>query len=181
MNPVEIISRFYPDDTPLRRLLIRHSGQVRDKALELLEMSDLPADRDIVSGGAMLHDIGIGSCHAPGIFCTGTEPYILHGVIGARLLRGCGPQWEPFARICERHTGAGITAEEAAAQKLPLPPGDYLPETTEEKLICLADKFYSKSGDMREKSLPDIRRSLAKFGPQTLERFDTLCRLAHLL
>ena len=180
MNALETLKEFYPEDTPLRRLLIRHSEQVRDKALQILKESGVSADPDIVSCGAMLHDIGIGSCHAPGILCTGTEPYILHGVIGARLLRARGPRWEVFARICERHTGAGITAQEAAAQKLPLPPGDYLPETNEEKLICLADKFYSKSGDMKEKALPDIRRSLEKFGPATLDRFDALCRLFRL-
>ena len=49
------------------------------------------------------------------------------------------------ARVCERHTGAGLTKREIIEQELPLPQQDFLPETTEEKLICYADKFFSKT------------------------------------
>ena len=87
-----------------------------------------------------------------------------------------GLDLEKYARICERHTGSGLAAAEIRAQKLPLPERDYLPETPEEALVCLADKFFSKSGDMEEKPLKKIRRSLAKFGDATLARFDELCR-----
>ena len=52
----------------------------------------------------------------------------------------------------------------------------YLPETAEEALVCLADKFFSKSGDMTEKPLAKIRKAMLKFGPASLERFDALCR-----
>ena len=88
-----------------------------------------------------------------------------------------GLDLEKYARICERHTGTGLTADEIRRQGLPLPVRDFLSETLEEKLICLADKFYSKSGDMKEKSLARIERSMAKFGPDTLTRWNELCRL----
>lgn len=188
IDPDVVIRHFYPEDTPLRRLLLRHSEQVRDKALAILaNPSRPPLDLDpaLVSTGAMLHDIGILQCHAPSILCEGTRPYIAHGVIGAEMLRDYGRShgldMEPFARICERHTGAGITAEDVRMQGLPLPVRDYLPETPEEKLVCLADKFFSKSGDMQEKPFDRVRRSLEKFGPDTLERFDALCRLFGLV
>ena len=142
--------------------------------------SGLEIDAGLVAGGAMLHDIGIGRCHAPGILCEGTEPYICHGVIGAEMLREYGRRHglnlEAYARICERHTGTGITAEEIRNQKLPVPERDYLPETPEEKLICLADKFFSKSGSMQEKPFDRVRASMAKFGPESLARFDNLCK-----
>ena len=54
---------------------------------------------------------------------------------------------------------------------------DLLPESLEEKLICLADKFFSKSKDMAEKPLPKVRRSMEKFGIEPLKRFDELCAL----
>lgn len=180
MNTFDIICHFYPDDTPGRRLLLRHSALVRDKALAILAAADvhLHLDLDIVSRGAMLHDIGIGRCHAPGIGCNGTEPYIAHGIIGAAMLRQLGEEtgqdFEPYARICERHTGAGITAAEVEAQGLPIPACDYLPETPEEQLVCLADKFFSKSVD-GELSVADVRRSLFRFGVDTVDRFDRLC------
>ena len=187
-DPDAIITHFYPEDTPLRRLLLRHSTQVRDKALAILAArptSDPVLDAGLVSAGAMLHDIGILQCHAPSILCTGSRPYIAHGIIGAEMLRNFarthGIDLESFARICERHTGTGITAREVREQGLPIPERDYLPETPEEKLICLADKFFSKSGDMREKPLAAVRRSLEKFGPDTMARFDALLRLFGLV
>ena len=140
----DIIERYYPEDTPLRRLLLRHSGQVRDKALSLLRPGMCG---ELVEDGAMLHDVGIFQCHAPGILCVGEESYLRHGVIGGALLREYGREHgldlEPLARVCERHTGAGITALEVRREGLPLPERDWLPETPEERLICLADKFFS--------------------------------------
>jgi len=184
VDPLVIIRHFYPEDTPLRRLLLRHSTQVRDKALAILANPSRPQlklDAELVSAGALLHDLGVLQCHAPSILCVGSQPYIAHGIIGAEMLREYGRthgiDLEPFARICERHTGTGLTAQEIREQRLPLPEQDFLPETPEEKLICLADKFFSKSGDMQEKPLAAVRRSLEKFGPDTLERLDAFCRL----
>ena len=188
IDPDVIIRHFYPEDTPLRRLLLRHSAQVRDKALAILANPSRPPlalDPELVSAGAMLHDVGILQCHAPSILCEGSRPYIAHGIIGAEMLRDYGRSngidLEPFARICERHTGAGLTAREIRSQGLPLPERDFLPETPEEKLVCLADKFFSKSGDMLEKPFDKVRRSLEKFGADTLGRFDALCRLFGLV
>ena len=180
MDANAIIQHFYPEDTPLRRRLLKHSEQVRDKALALASGASEKLDLPLVADGAMLHDLGIGKCDAPGIDCTGSEPYIAHGIIGARMLREYGAahgvDLERYARICERHTGSGLAADEVRLQKLPLPERDYLPETPEEALICLADKFFSKSGDMSEKPLEKVRRSLARFGGAPLERFEALCR-----
>ena len=90
---LEIIKSFYPEDTPFRQMLLKHSYQVCGKALELLERPcarKLNANRERVVTGALLHDIGIGKCHAPDILCEGTEPYIAHGIIGAEMLREYG-------------------------------------------------------------------------------------------
>lgn len=181
MNYREIIEYFYPTDTPFRQLLLLHSNQVREKALRILETSGMTLDRRVVVAGAMLHDIGIGMCHAPKILCVGQEPYIAHGVIGGRMLRQYGEKYridlEPLARICERHTGSGLTVEDIRRQNLPIPEHNFLPETPEEKLICLADKFFSKSGNQKEKSIDNIRQALGKFGNDSVERFDQMCCL----
>ena len=169
----------------MRRLLLRHSEQVRDKAFAILRDSaagnGLAVDARLVFDGAMLHDIGILKCHAPEILCEGTEPYIRHGVIGAEMLREYGRKHgldlEACARICERHTGAGIAAEEVRNRRLPIPVRDYLPESPEEKLVCLADKFYSKSGAMKEKSISRIRQSMSKFGADSVTRLEEMCRM----
>lgn len=173
MNYALILHKYYEEGTALLDLLLTHSGMVARKALDVAEKAGLEIDRDFVFNAAMLHDIGIFRCDAPGIHCHGVEPYIRHGVIGAELMRREG--LEAYARVCERHTGSGLTAKEIAETGMPLPHMDFLPETMEEKLICYADKFFSKSGDPREeKSLERVRRSMSKFGADSLTRFDAL-------
>ena len=175
---IEIIDSFYPEDDELKRTLLKHSRQVKDKTLELAGKTDIPMNFELLAAGAMLHDIGIRACHAPGIFCRGELHYLRHGMAGAEMLREYGKthnvDLEAFALICERHTGSGLTAADIAAQQLPLPLRDFLPLSAEEKLVCLADKFFSKSGDMEEKKFEAVRRSMAKFGTESLERFDRM-------
>lgn len=184
MNVFEIIDFFYAGRDELKTLLLKHSIQVRDKALEILEKSPLDIDKNQIINGAMLHDIGVFKCHAPAILCNGTQNYITHGIAGADLLRKYGLEHgldlEIYARIAERHTGAGLTAKNIIEQELPLPHRDFLPETELEKLICLADKFFSKSGSMQEKSIESVRRSMLKFGEDSLSRFNEMCRLFKL-
>lgn len=172
-----IIDTKYPAGTPLRDIYMRHCRSVADKALSIADARSLPLDRDEIEAAAMLHDIGICLTDAPGIHCHGTEPYLAHGVLGAKMLREAGAP-EIFARVAERHTGAGITADDIERNNLPMPAGrDLLPETLLEKLICYADKFYSKSGDMKEKPLERVRASIAKFGTPSAERFEQLHKL----
>ena len=118
VDPFAIIEFFYPD-TPLRKLLILHSTQVCNKALAIAENSDVTLDLEIIRTGAMLHDIGIGHCHAPSILCVGSANYIEHGTLGAAMLRQYGAahglDLEKYALICEHHTGSGITAAEVVA------------------------------------------------------------------
>ena len=180
-----ILRAFYPEETPMRLLLEKHSRQVAEMAAEILAGAPVPLRETIAPGdvvmAAMLHDIGIGRCHAPGIHCFGDCDYIAHGVLGGEMLRKYaaehGADLEFCARVCERHTGSGLTRREILDRRMPIaPPRDLLPETPLEKLICLADKFYSKSGAMERKPLEKVRRSMAKFGDAPLARFDELMR-----
>lgn len=173
MEALNIIDKYYSDNEELRNLLIRHSEDVANLAVSIAEKHpELDIDVDFVREAAMLHDIGIFRTNAPGIHCHGTEPYICHGILGAEVLREEG--MPRHARVAERHTGAGITAADIVQQQLPLPVADYLPETIEEKLICYADKFFSKSRPENMKTLEGARRSLQKFGGDTLERFEQM-------
>ena len=67
--------------------------------------------------------------------------------------------------------GGGITKEQIEKQQLPLPHQDFLPETMEEKVICYADKFFSKTHLDKEKSIEKAEKSLAKFGEEGVKRF----------
>ena len=170
MNYNLLIDKYYPEDNELRNILINHSQSVARKALQIVSSHpELHLDAQFVEEAAMLHDLGIFRTDAPGIQCFGSEPYICHGRLGAEILRKEG--YERHARVCERHTGAGITCKEIIAQGLPLPHQDFLPETLEEKVICYADKFFSKTHLDREKSIEKAEKSLAKFGEDGVMRF----------
>lgn len=170
MNYQIIIEKYYPEDDALRRLLLKHSRQVADRCLLIAKNHpELHADIPFLEEAAMLHDIGIRWCHAPSILCTGQKPYIRHGLIGGELLRREG--YERHARVCERHTGTGITHEQIERQQLPLPLADYEPETLEEQMVCYADKFYSKSRPNRVLTVEQAVQSLEKFGHEGVEKF----------
>lgn len=165
-----LIDRYYADNKPLKDILLQHSRAVMMKAVNIAKAHpELQIDTDFVQEAAMLHDIGVVFCNAPSIHCYGTEPYVCHGRIGAELLREL--DLPLHARVCERHTGAGLTKTDIEQQNLPLPKQDFLPETIEEKLICYADKFFSKTHLDTEKNLEHALRSLSKFGQQGVQRF----------
>ena len=169
MNYQAIINKYYPEDNELKHILMVHSRKVADKALAIVDQHpELHADRQFVEEAAMLHDIGIFRCDAPSIYCFGKEHYISHGPLGAELLRAEG--FPRHARVCERHTGAGLSLQEIEKQNLPVPHQDLLPETVEEQIICYADKFFSKSHLERVRTPEQVLKSLEKFGTEGVER-----------
>ena len=165
-----IIYKYYKDNPELLSILMKHSKAVAGKALAIADAHpELCLDRQFLLEAAMVHDIGIIKTDAPDIECFGDEPYIRHGVLGAEMMRAEG--YPRHARVCERHTGAGLSLKEIEEQNLPLPHVDLLPETLEEKVICYADKFFSKTKLDREKTLEQAERSVAKHGGEGLRRF----------
>ena len=149
---------------------MEHSRQVADRCLLIAKKHpELRLDKEFLEEAAMLHDIGILRCNAPGIHCHGTEPYIRHGLIGGQMLREKG--WERHARVCERHTGTGLSAWDIEQQQLPLPHEDFMPEELEEQVVCYADKFYSKTRPGSERTVVEAMRALEKFGWDGIRRF----------
>jgi uncharacterized protein len=106
--------------------VIKHSLAVERKALEIAEQINKnghKVDVDLVRIG---HDLGRAETHN-----------IMHGVMGARILRGKG--LGEYADFAELHVGAGIPAGEA--RELGLPERDFIPRTLEEKIVTYADKL----------------------------------------
>lgn len=173
MDPLDIIEKYYDPDSKAYHFLVHHSRLVAKKAFEIAERArHLNPDIKFIEEAAMLHDIGIFYTNAPKIGCYGYKDYICHGYLGRELLEKEGlPR---HALVCERHVGVGITAEEITSNNLPLPERDMLPLTIEEKIICLADKFYSKSEHdlMHEKPLERVRRMVNSYGEGKLSIFD---------
>jgi len=174
LDTEKLLKKYYCNNDKAYELLIRHSMQVRDFALEILDKhSGLDfVDNGFVSEAAMLHDIGIFLCDAPGIYCYGIHTYIEHGYLGADLLRKEG--LPKHALVCERHTGSGLSLETIIKNNYPLPQRNMLPISVEEKLICYADKFFSKSKLGTMFTTERIREKLLRFGNEEVERFDAM-------
>ncbi len=111
--------------------LLKHSEAVRELALKVASLCG--ADQKLISVGALLHDIGR-------TVTNGVD----HAYAGSRILEEDNID-ERIVRIVQRHSGAGITREEA--KDLGLPEMDFIPETDEEKIVAHADNLFS--GDKR--------------------------------
>lgn len=107
--------------------VIRHctcvSSYARKLAVKIRGNGHL-VDVSFVEVAGLLHDIGRCRTHD-----------IDHGIEGANILA----DYPEYARVCERHIGAGLTRKEAL--EFGLPGKDYIPETLEEKIIAHADNL----------------------------------------
>ncbi|MBQ5775260.1 MAG: phosphohydrolase, partial [Paludibacteraceae bacterium] len=79
--------------------------------------------------------------------------------------------------VAERHTGSGLTKEDIIAQHINIPIQDYLPISLEEKVICFADKFFSKSKPTEQLTLEHIRQNMLRFGEASFNRWLALEKL----
>jgi uncharacterized protein len=147
-------------------ILFKHSKEVLRTSLNIVKKHpELKINITKLEKMAMLHDIGI--CKL-----SNKTPYIKHGIIGRKILENEG--LKNIAKICERHIGSGITAKEA--KELGLPTRDMTPKTLEEKIVCYADKFYSKSKKGRH-TITQIREEFSAYGKNSLKRFEKLHRM----
>ncbi|MCF8069323.1 MAG: phosphohydrolase [Desulfobacterales bacterium] len=174
LDPLAIIGKYYQPGSQAHRTMIQHAEPVTGKSLDIArEVPHLSPDLDFIYEAAMLHDIGIFMTNAPSLGCHGDYPYICHGILGQKLLEGLN--FPKHARVCERHVGVGITADEIRNQNLPLPIRDMTPKTVEEKIICYADKFFSKGSEPdREKSIEEIISGLELYGKRQVSSFLSL-------
>ena len=124
----QLALKFLEQKTPPQKV-IEHCSCVSFLAVEIARKkisNGCDVDLDFVESAALLHDIGRSVTHK-----------ITHGIEGAKILS----DYPRYARVCVNHIGGGITKDEAV--KLGLPEKDFLPETIEEKIICIADKLVS--------------------------------------
>lgn len=182
MDPYKIIEKYYNKGSELYYILVTHSKMVADKAISiainyLRKNKNASIDLDFVREAALLHDIGIFLTDSKKIFCEGAFPYISHGYLGSLILQEEG--FLPHAMVAERHVGTGLSKEEVINEGLMLPKKDMLPETIEEKIICLADKFYSKRiGSLqKEETIENIEKEISRYGEKKIKRFEEMKKI----
>ena len=176
MDVQALINKYYTKGTELYDIYMSHTTDVTDKALTIAQKHpELAVNTGFIEEAGMLHDIGIFLTNAPHIACKGTYPYICHGYLGRELLAQEG--YPKHGLVCERHTGTGLSLETIVNRKLPIPHRDMQPQSLEEKMICFADKFFSKSRLGQEKPVKRIRQGLRRHGWHQVEVFDEWCEL----
>ena len=172
MDPFSIIDKYYAPGSRLSSLLKDHGAKVARKSLEIAKTLPHELDLDFIEKAAILHDIGIFKTRSESIGCQGDLPYVCHGFLGREILdrEGLDPG---FGLVAERHTGAGITLSNIIRNDLPLPRRDMVPLSMEEKIICCADKYFSKSPDNRNQAMTagKITKKLEKISPDHAQRF----------
>ncbi len=117
--------------------VICHCKSVSDLATRMamsMRKRGVNVNVELVSIGALLHDIGRSKTHK-----------IDHAIQGAKIaVDFCLPK--SIIRIIEVHIGSGITAEEA--EKLGIPKRDYLPQTLEEKIVSYGDMLIENCAEV---------------------------------
>lgn len=177
-NVTQIINKYYDPGSQAYKYFYTHVVKVTELSLKIAHHNPhLSIDLNYVIQGAMLHDIGIIKTDAPEIGCHGKHPYIAHTYLGRELLESEG--LSEIAPICERHVGIGLSIKDIKDSGFELPLRDMKPITIEEKLICYADKFYSKSEKHLTvaKSPEKIRKKILKYGEDKLDDFECLVDL----
>ena len=138
-----LLDKYFSDKSAFKAVL-SHSLAVRDAAIsianDIIKNSKVSVDLDLVRIGALLHDIGR-SKYPPG------HGKILHGIEGYRILMN--ERLPKIALFARNHVGFGIYDYDIKLQHLPLPSGNYVPETIEQKIVSYADNliFGSRRGD----------------------------------
>jgi len=139
------------------RNVIEHVCTVERIAIEIAARSG--ADLQMVKAGALLHDVGRCRRHDA-----------LHASEGAQIAIERGLP-DPLVRIIRRHIAAGLTHEEAKA--IGLPPGDYMPETLEEKIVCHSDNLVKGTNGVQ--TLEEAVREMRHRGyPVTADRMKAM-------
>lgn len=172
MNAIALLEKYFPDSNPFM-IILEHSRLVATKALQTARNLDHPGvDLAFLVEAALLHDIGVCRTAASKLHCHGTEPYIRHGIIGKEILEEEG--FPRHALVCERHIGVGLTVADIRSQRLPLPEEEMTPQSVEEKIVCFADLFYSKSPEKsgKEKTIDEVKTGLLKFGEHKVMIFE---------
>jgi uncharacterized protein len=133
---------------------------------------ELAIDIDLVRAGGLLHDVGVYRLYDDAGNLDGAN-YIKHGILGYELLQEEGLP-EAICRFASHHTGVGLTRADVIAQRLPLPPADYLAETGEERLVMYADKFHSKKTPPVFLTAPAYAARVRRFGAEKVAAFEAM-------
>jgi len=143
--------------------VIEHCKAVERLAVQIAETckrKELNVNLQLVRIGALLHDIGRSKTHS-----------VNHVIEGVRIAQSLGLQ-DSLVSIIGCHAGGGISIREAV--RLGWPPGRYVPQTLEEKIVNYADKLIEGSHKV------GIEQTIEKFSMELGGNHPTIERVKRL-
>ncbi len=102
-------------------------SKLAEKTAQACQKKGYSVDVELVTIGALLHDVGRSKTHS-----------VDHVVAGAEIAHTLSLP-DAVVTIIERHVGGGVTDKEA--QELGWPKRSYMPVSLEEKIVSYADKL----------------------------------------
>ncbi len=145
------------------QIIIQHCIAVSHFAVKIatkIQAKGVTVDLALVEIGGLLHDIGRSKTHN-----------VQHAFLGSQIVASFNLS-ESLIKIVERHTGSGISSEEAV--KLGLPNRDFIPQTLEEKIVSYSDKLIDGDEEMSFKeAFSRFSEDLGKSHP-AIKRFKTI-------
>jgi len=147
---------------------IQHCIKVAQKAIEIAIRTGAEINMELVSRGALFHDLGKAKTHD-----------MDHGKIGAEIGRELGLPRE-LTDIMEKHIRGGLTEPEA--KELNLPVKDYTLRKLEERIVIYADRLVDIITDGivtiskeigAEEQFEEILTTIPKYGKNevTIQRY----------
>jgi uncharacterized protein len=171
LEEIQLIHKNNAKNELIFNVVFIHSVIVKDISERIINRFNV--DRDLIIIGAMLHDIGVYKCFD--IHNKLIKPYITHGDEGYKILKK-----HKFPKKIQNftihHTGVGISKEEIEKNGLPLLKIDHKPQSLEEKSVCYADKFHSKTEgflpyEKVQKNISDLGENKLKILNEFTEEF----------
>jgi len=150
-----------------------HCKIVEEIAMEVvdnLEKKGLMVNTELVSAGALIHDLGTYALITDDFKPKGEG--ITHGEIGYKLALENSVPIE-IANFCATHIGVGMTEEEFIAENFPLDLKiNHFPLTIEEKIVAFADNYHSKGRGLKFHTTKRIVEIYSEYTKSQIDRLN---------
>lgn len=176
LTSIEDVHRRYAQNDYVFKLVYEHCEIVAEIAAWCVNEKNLSVDDELLRASCLLHDIGTYALFDAKGLDGNEHNYKQHAIFGAALAieEGFDPR---IADSIRSHVLMGLSRKEIEESQFGMPQKDYLPATTEARLLCYADRFHSKQPTFNsyesflerlEKGLPEqarkFKQSSEEFG-----------------
>lgn len=178
---IEEIHRRYAQSDIVFNLVYEHCQIVTEIASWCADHKHLQIDKSILEASCLLHDIGTYALFDAEGLDNNEHNYKQHAIFGAALVLEEGFDTR-IADAIRTHVLMGLSKNEIITGGFGMPQKDYIPATTEARLLCYADRFHSKHPtfnayapflDRLSRGLPEqaakLRKAAREFGIPDVE------------